>query len=82
MATYKISPETAARAERMIAFHNGDIAAAAHDLYIGLQSLGGYVTDRKSEAVHDLLRYIQRTPVDVLPARLEQLHAIAVKAVR
>lgn len=79
MATFNITPETAARAERMIAHHNGDIAAAAHDIYIGLQSLGDY-TDRKSEAVHGLLRYILRTPADVLPTRLEQLHAIAAKA--
>lgn len=79
MATYKISPETAKRAISMIAFHNGNVPAAIHDLNIGLQSLGN-MTDYKSEAVRDLLKWIhvrdEKFP-HTLQARRDQLAAIA-----
>lgn len=81
MATFKVKPEAAARAEAMIAHHNGDIAAAAYDISIGLQSLGGYYTDRKSERVLEILRWLQQKPAETLPKYLGQLHVIAAKAV-
>jgi hypothetical protein len=79
MATYKITPATAKRAIGMIAHHNGDLPKAIHDLNIGLQSLGN-MTDYKSEAVRDLLKWIhvrdQKYPATI-QARRDQLAAIA-----
>ena len=80
--TFKIRPETAKRAQGMIAYHKGDLAAAIHDVRIGLQSLGNY-TDRKSEAVLDVLEWIrirdERFP-ESIERRRAALAAIAVEA--
>jgi hypothetical protein len=78
-ATYKIKPETADRVVRLIAYHNGDLGAAIHDTRIGLQSLGNY-TDRKSEAVLDLLLWLHTRDTkfpDSIQTRRDQLARIA-----
>lgn len=78
-STYRITPETAHRTMRLIEHHGGDLMAAMHDIRIGLQSLGSY-TDRKSEAVLDLLNWLhtrdERFP-DTITKRRESLAAIA-----
>ena len=62
MATRRITVETAQRTLRLIQHFNGDLAVARHDIRIGLDSLGGYYTDRKSEAVYDLLTWLINRP--------------------
>lgn len=82
MATFRITPETADRTMRLIAHHANDLAAARHDIRIGLDSLGGYYTDRKSEAVLSLLDWLiahdAKFP-DTIAKRREQLADIAAK---
>lgn len=62
MTNFKVTPETAKRAVGLIEHHGGDLAVARHDVYIGIQSLGGYYTDRKSEAVLTLLEWLMARP--------------------
>ena len=84
MATYKITPETAARTVNLIAYHKGNLLAAMHDVRIGLDALGSY-TDRKSEAVLDLLKWLhvrdEKFPA-TLQSRRDALAAIADQAVK
>lgn len=77
MAKYAVSKSTADRALGMIAHHAGDIAAARHDVYIGLQSLGSSYTDRASSRVYELLDWIERKPLERRPVLLESLQRIA-----
>lgn len=83
-ATYKVAPETARRVVSLIAHFNGDLSAAMHDVRIGLQSLGNY-TDRKSEAVLDLLKWLhvrdEKFP-DTIRSRRDSLARIADQTVK
>ena len=77
MATYQISPKTADRAVRLLAHHGGDIKVAMHDLRIGLESLGGYYTDRGSERVLELLRRLDGLTPERQQTWLTTMAAIA-----
>lgn len=76
----KITTCTAKRTLALIKRHNGDLPAAIYDIRLGLQSLGGYYTDRKSEAVLDLLLWLhvrdQKFP-DSIQTRRDAVSAIA-----
>ena len=83
MATFKITPKTAARTVALIAHHGGDLVRARHDIRIGLDSLGGYYTDRQSESVYDLLTWLivrdEKFPATITTRRA-QLETIAITA--
>lgn len=77
MATVRVSQSTAKRTIGLIAHHNGDLAAARHDIRIGLDSLGGYYTDRRSERVLFVLDWLLRRPDDKRTSDLATLQTIA-----
>jgi hypothetical protein len=77
VATYKVTPATAKRVIGLLELHKGDIPAARHDVWIGLQSLGGYYTDRASERVHAALDWLDRKPAERIPALLATMKQIA-----
>ena len=72
----KVRRDTAKRTIGTIAYHNGDLAAARHDVQIGLNSLGS-MTDYKSERVRDVLDWILARPDERRPVLLATLQRIA-----
>jgi len=79
--THRVTQETARRVLSVLAAHGGDINAAAHDVNLGIVSLGGYYTDRKSEAALTVLRRLQQQEqaghVETVSRWRQQLAAIA-----
>lgn len=77
MAVFRVHPATAKRTLGLIAYHKGDLSAARHDIRIGLDSLGGYYTDRASERVLAVLDWLLRRPDDRRTSDLATLQTIA-----
>jgi hypothetical protein len=74
-----ITPYTANRAVKLIAFCDGDLNKAAYECRLTLQSLGSY-TDRKTSAVLAVVNHLQRATPERQASGLAKLAEIAAMA--